>query len=120
MTGLRNTIMRFVLVLMLFQFIAPAFINVVSQDGESQKGISTYHAESNTIVFPLFLKEKEETEEESSRFDDAHFDVVPLIDFTDHSFVLTELHETRFTTLPYRDRYDVSPPLFTLHNSYII
>jgi hypothetical protein len=120
MTGLRNTIMRFVLVLMMFQFIAPAFMYIVCQSDESQKGALTYHTENSTIVFPQFLKEKEETEEESTRFSDAHFDFIPLIDFTDQSFVLTELHETKFTPLLYRDRYDVSPPLFTLHSSYII
>ncbi len=120
MTGLRNTIMRFVLVLMLFQFIAPAFINAVCQNDESQPDTVAYHTENSTLIFPQFLKEKEETEEESSHLEDSHFDLVPLIDFTDHSFVLTESHETKFTPLLYRDRYDVSPPLFTLHNSYII
>jgi hypothetical protein len=120
MTGLRNTIMRFVLVLMMFQFIAPAFLNVIGQGDESQKGTLSYHTENSVIVFPLFLKEKEETEEESSRIDDAHFDLIPLIDFTNQSFALTELHETRFAPLVYRDRYDAHPPLFTLHGSYII
>jgi hypothetical protein len=112
--------MRFVLVLMMFQFIAPAFIIAIGQTDGSKEGISSYHMENNSIVFPLFLKEKEETEEESIRFDDAHFVLVPLIDFTSQSFVLTELHETKFTPLLHRERYDVSPPLFTLHSTYLI
>jgi hypothetical protein len=118
MTELKNTIMRFVLVLMLFQFIAPAFISVISQGADAEKETTNYHAEHSSIIIPLFLKEKEETEE--SRADDSHFDLIPLIDFKDHSFVLTELHETKFTPFIYRDRYDFQPPLFTLHGAFII
>jgi hypothetical protein len=110
--------MRIVLVLMLFQFIAPAFITVVAQGSEPNKEISCYHSPHSSITAPLFLKEKDETED--SKADIFSMDLIPLIDFRDHSFVLMELHETKFTPLVYRDLYDHQLPLFTLHSVFLI
>lgn len=111
--------MRIVLVLTVFQFIAPAFLSVVSQGAEPGKETSCYHADHSSILVPLLLKEKEENEETvSDNF--ATIDLVPLIDFTDHSFALAELHENKFVPFGYRDRYDHELPLFQLHGSYLI
>ena len=118
MTGTIKHIMRIVLVLIVFQFIAPAFFPVVSQGAEPNKETSCYHPLHSSIIVPLLLKEKEENEESVSDNSTIHF--IPLIDFTDHSFVLTELHENKFIPFVYRDRYDYQPPLFTLHGSFII
>ncbi len=109
--------MRLVLVIIIFQFIAPAFISVVAQDTQPSKETSGYHAQHSSIIVPILLKEKEETEESTSD-DFSHVDFIPLIDFTDHSFALTELHETTFT--PFVNFYDYQPPLFALHGAYII
>jgi hypothetical protein len=117
MPGTRKHIMRFVLALIVFQFIAPIFVSVVAQGAELNRETSGYHSPHNSIIIPMLLKEKEETEARAETFD---IDFVPLIDFKDHSFVLTELHATRFTPFVYRDRYDDQPPLFTLYGAFLI
>jgi hypothetical protein len=109
--------MRIVLALIVFQFVAPAFLSVVTQGAEPKREISGYHAPHSSIIVPVLLKEKEETEVKAENF---NIGFVPLIDFTDHSLVLTELHETKFTPFVYRDRYDDHPPLFTLYNIFLI
>jgi len=118
MPGLRKNTMRIVLVLLLFQFIAPAFFSVVASDAEPDNETTSYHLEHNAIVIPMVLREKEETEESWNL--SVHIDLTPLIDFTDQCFVLTELHKTKFTPFAFRDRYDDKPPLFTLHGALII
>jgi hypothetical protein len=113
----RIHIMRVVLVLTLFQFFTPVFFTVSAQDADPNKEIGGYHPTHNSIVIPVLLKEKEETE---SRVDDADTDFIPLIDFSDHSFVLAEHHASRLTPFVYRYRYDHQPPLFTLHGAFLI
>jgi len=117
MNETRIHIMRFVLVLLLFQFIAPAFPSVDAQDSVPDRETCVYHKLQHSIIIPVLLKEKEETE---SRSDDSFTGVIPLIDFSDHSYVLAEFHTSKFTPFIYHDRYDHRPPLFTLHGSYLI
>jgi len=113
----RNHIMRIVLVLLVFQFTAPAFLSVSAQGTEPSQETCGYHPLHNSLVIPILLKEKEETE---SRCDDSFTDFVALIDFSDHSCVLAEFHASRFTPFVYRSRYDHRPPLFTLYGAFLI
>jgi hypothetical protein len=117
MNEARNHIMRIVLVLILFQFTAPAFLSVNAQGTEPTQGTCGYHALHNSLVIPILLKEKEETE---SRCDDSFIDFVALIDFSDQRYVLREFHASRFTPFIYRSRYDYRPPLFTLYGAFLI
>ena len=111
-------IMRIVLFLLLFQFLFPAFIPVGAQgfDADIQKSLSL-HVEHNSIPVPLILKEKEENEFEENI---TSLVLTQLIDFTDHSQALTEFHELKGNSMPFKERYNHQLPLFTLFCTYII
>lgn len=121
MTGISRQLMRIVLLALLFQFLSPAFFTVVTQSSgviDDHHGL-VLHAHHSSIVVPLLLKEKDETEEYKAEVIDL-VDFSPLIDFSDHSFVLTQLHESKFDPLAFSNRIDRHPPLFTLHRAFII
>lgn len=117
MPGASINIMRIVLVLIVLQLIAPIFLSVVAQGAETDSETCRYHDTRSSILVPVLLKDKEETDARGETFD---IDFVPLIDFRNQSFVLTELHSTKFTPFVYRDRYDDHPPLFTLYRVFLI
>jgi hypothetical protein len=114
----RIHIMRVVLVLTLFQFFAPVFFTVSAQGVDPAQEKCDYHPAHNSIVLPVLLKEKEETELRAGDAGDT--DSIPLIDFSDHGFVLAELHASKFTPFVYSYRYNQRPPLFTLHSAFLI
>lgn len=123
MTGISRQLMRIVLLALLFQFLSPAFFTVITQSSGSgaiddHHGV-VLHAHHSSIVVPQLLKEKDETEEFKASILDL-VDFFPLIDFTDHSFVLTQLHESKFNRFSFSDRIDRHPPLFTLYRVFII
>lgn len=111
-------VMRVVLLVLLFQFAAPAFLSVATpgMSGVQNKSVC-YHTHHNSLVIPLFLKEKEEKEKEGKQ---EGIKLTPLIDFSIHSLVLTESHEALLNHLPYQFRYDYQPPLFSLFCTFII
>lgn len=121
MTGISRQLMRIVLLALLFQFLSPAFFSVITQSSgvvDDHHG-GVLHAHHSSIVVPQLLKEKDETEEFKADILDL-VDFFPLIDFTDHSFVLTQLHESKFNPFAFSDRIDGHPPLFTLYRVFII
>ena len=121
MAGISRQLMRIVLIALLFQFLSPAFFSVVTQNGsmnEDNHGV-VVHTHHSSIVIPQLLKEKDETEEYKADILDL-VDFFPLIDFTDHSFVLTQLHESKLTPFSFGDRIDHQPPLFTLYSVFLI
>jgi hypothetical protein len=110
-------IIRMALLLMLFQFLAPAFMPPAVQDFLSDK-ITVIHPQHSSIVAPLFLKEKEEEEKEDGDF----FTVsrsAPLLDFTSHSFNLTASHGNKYSVFPQQHGFP-QPPLFTLFCTFLI
>ena len=111
-------LMRIVLLLLLFQFLSPAFIPVTGQgfDPEGQQSLSL-HLEHNAIPVPLILKEKEENEFEKNI---TSLVLTQLIDFTDHSQALTEFHELKANSTPFQGHHNHKLPLFTLFCTYII
>lgn len=111
--------MRIVLLALVFQFVSPVFMSVVTQAGiesDEHHGF-TLHAQHSSIFIPLLLKEKDETEHKEEA---PIINFFALIDFTDHAFVLTELHSIRLTPFAYHNRIDHHPPLFTLHRDFRI
>ena len=112
----RIHIMRFILVLLLFQFMAPVLPSASAQDDMPDHQTCVY-PQHHALIMPVLLKEKEETE---SRSADSFAPSVPLIDFSDHSCVLAEFHTAKSTPSLYDYRYDRCPPLFTLHSSFLI
>jgi hypothetical protein len=122
MTGISRQLMRIVLLALLFQFLSPAFFTVITQSSggvvEDHHSV-VLHAHHSSIVIPQLLKEKDETEEFKADVLDL-VDFFPIIDFTDHSFVLAQLHESKFNPFTFSDHIDRHPPLFTLYRTFII
>src|SRR3954469_24320500 len=90
-------LMRIVLLLLLFQFIAPTFLPVALPDIGGDNNVVSYHPVHTSLLIPIVFKEKEENEQE-----DAVQSFVPtqLIDFTDHTFALTQLHQSKHNATP--------------------
>lgn len=110
--------MRIILLLLLFQFVAPVFISVVTLGADTNEDFKcAYHEQHNSIVIPQLLKETDETD---SKEESLVVNLITLIDFTDHVSVLTESHETKITPINFRDQFDLLPPLFTLHRAFLI
>jgi len=106
---------RIGLVLMVFQFLAPAFMPVVVQEMPSDK-VTAYHAQHNSVIAPMFLKEKDEKEHEE------FFSITgstQLLDLTSHSFNLAASHASR--QLIVQDDYRLPhQPLFSLFCTFLI
>ena len=117
MNETRIHIMRFIVVLLLFQFMAPAFTLVNTQGIGPNREACIWRQKCHSLIIPVLLKEKEETE---SRGDDSFADCAPLIDFSAHTCVLAAFHTARSTPFIHHHPYDHRPPLFTLHRSFLI
>ena len=118
MPGIQVKVMRFVLLILVIQFFSPVFITVITPGSSTvENNGPKLHAHHCSIIAPLLLKEKDETETKGG---DAVVEFVALIDFKDHSSVLTELHTYKFTPFIFRDRINHRPPLFTLHSVFLI
>lgn len=111
--------LRLVLLALLIQFSSPVFFSVITAGTPliDQQGKATLHANHTSIVAPLLIKEKDESETDTFNF---LVNLVALIDFTDHSSVLTERHAIKIKPLGFRDRFDLHPPLFTLFGVFLI
>ena len=108
--------MKIALVLMLFQFLAPAFLPIVLQ-GTSNRDKLVYHVQHSSIVAPLLLKEKDEKEHEEFF---SISGLAPLLDLTVHSSNLTASHKGKYTYFSNEHRYDSGPTLFTINCSFLI
>ena len=120
MTGTTKHVMRMVLLALLFQFICPVFLTTTVQgspSSEHQQDADNIHVHHNSIILPLLLKEKDETEVETLDFSVSF---VALIDFSRQSSLLSEFHKTKLIPFVYHDHIDHHPPLFTLYSVYLI
>ena len=110
--------MRIVLVLLLFQLLAPAFQpgTALSTDGMDQNPVS-YHLVRASTQSPIILKEKEENEYKNPTL---NFVPISLIDFTDHTLILAQLYKSRHDPIPHEEWFDREPPLFALYCAYRI
>lgn len=77
MAGLARYIVRFAVVLILLQVLAPAFL---SEQVGRRGNIKTYHPQSSKVLSPSFLKEIEEESEKSDK-SERH---AALLDFVLH------------------------------------
>lgn len=110
--------MRVVLIALLFQILAPVFLPIVTQAADFQSDHAVLHAHHCSLVLPQLLKEKEGDEAK------VHYDVLGtdflIIDFSDHTSVLTQSHESKLTSCSFSEHIDLHPPLYTLFSVYII
>ena len=108
-------LIRFVLLLLIVQFVTPAFAQVVTQDSNNYQKLSLTSQHNSAISLAVLLKENSE---EKSETDEKPLFTDELIDFTFLTEVLTQSHS--------RDHWDVdnqcfnSHPLFKIHCIYII
>jgi hypothetical protein len=110
--------MRVVLIALLFQILAPVFLPIVTQAADIRRDHAVLHAHHSSFVLPQLLKEKEGDEAK------VHHDMLgadfPIIDFSDHTFILTQSHESKLTPCSFSAHIDLHPPLYTLFSVYII
>jgi len=106
---------RMAIVLMLFQFLSPAFIPLVVQEIPTERP-TAFHAQHSSIVAPMFLKEKDEKE-------DSEFSTItesaPILDLSRHSFNLAVSHSNKYS----KSTEDVAfnqPPRFARFCSLLI
>lgn len=111
--------MRVVLIALLFQILAPVFLPIVSQAADMRHDDVVLHAHHSPIVIPQLLKEKEGDEVEYSH-DILVTDYIPIIDFSHHTLLLTQSHESRLAPCSFSQHIDLHPPLYTLFGVYII
>jgi hypothetical protein len=103
------------LVLMLFQFLSPAFIPLVVQANATEKATS-FNPQHSSIVAPTFLKEKDEKE------DSEFFSITeptPILDLTTHSFNLTVSHSNKDSNSTEESALN-QPPRFALFCTLLI
>ena len=81
-------VVRIALLVMLFQFICPAFLPIRAQHDQVSAKV-TVSVEHSALVIPWLLKEKDETEINESVSDS---ETAPLLDLTSHSLHLTATH----------------------------
>ncbi|HEX5169429.1 MAG TPA: hypothetical protein VFW11_09660, partial [Cyclobacteriaceae bacterium] len=81
--------LRILFAVMLFQFLAPAFLTAFAL--EPQVSQATLHSSHDSFNFPVYLKEKDEHELSEGRQQDLALPI--LIDFSCIPEALTQIHE---------------------------
>lgn len=104
------------LLLMLFQFLSPAFLPLSLQQAPTSQKTTSYSVQHNLIVIPTFLKEKDE--KETGEFSPVS-ESTPILDLSSHSLHLLATHEGKFSALPEQHSFPPSP-LITLYCSFLI
>jgi|SRR5688500_4890122 hypothetical protein len=116
MRRVSQRIMMVALVLVLFQFLAPAFLPMVVQE-IPQADTKYFHVQHSSIVAPLLLKEKDERELEEVVSIPA---LSALLDLTVHGFNLTASHTGKNTYFSDEQHYSPQPALFTRYCTFLI
>ena len=116
-TMTRNTkfIMRILFVLLLFQSISPSIFSVAAVSSDEKTALAPIH---NSIVFPVFLKEQEEREQEETLA--RSFDLALLIDFSNQSLNCTVFQTLIYKGYNHQEKFDCHPPLFKINRTFLI
>jgi len=115
MIGVSKQIVRIALLVMLFQFVCPAFLPIVSQRDAVSKE-TTISEQHTSIVAPLLLKEKDEKENAEFTSDSA---ATPLLDLLTHSINLTAAHDNKQASV-YDEHGMPRPPIFRMLCTLVI
>jgi hypothetical protein len=116
MVRISKQIMKVALLLMLFQFFAPAFLPLVVQQVPHSKTTSI-DVQHSSIVAPLLLKEKDEREHDGFA---SISNLAPLLDLTAHSINLSASHQEKPNYFHHDLWYDLAPALFTRLCTFLI
>ena len=103
------------LVVMLFQFLSPAFLPMIVQEIPTDKA-TEYHAQHTLIVVPTLLKEKDEKEDRDLN---TLNESVVILDFTNQSFNLAVSHSPKHFKFAEEDAF-ISPLRFALFCTLLI
>jgi hypothetical protein len=115
MIGISRQIVRVALLVLLFQFVGPAFLPVITQEISVSKE-TTISVQHTSIVVPMFLKENDEKESAAFSSESA---ATPLLDLSSHSFNLTAVHDNKHAEV-YEAHGVLHPPLITLFCTLLI
>lgn len=113
-----KALMRIVIILLLVQFVTPAFARVNGQADIAPHEKTSYKASHDESGITISVLLKENSEEENKTHEYAPLLTAELIDFTFLTTVLTE-HHSRF----YWDFHilcTTHQPLFKLHRVFLI
>ena len=120
MKGLSKFFCCLILTSLLLQAISPIFFSVLSSSPETsfkRFEKTSLHPERHSVIAPLILKEKEETESDDNAL---LLEFIPLIDFSRQKVLLAERHAHKITHLLFDNRVDTRPPLYVLNSTYVI
>lgn len=115
MSSISKQIVRIALLVMLFQFVGPAFLSVATQR-ESVSKETTIGIEHSSIVVPLLLKEKDEKESTQAS---SNSQLALLIDLSSHVLNLTAAHDNKHAKV-YEEHGIAHPPLFKVFCTFLI
>ena len=108
-------LIRFVILVLLVQFVTPAFVQVGSLDNAIQEKNSFKKHHESGITLSVLLKE---TSEEKREVDEKSHISAALIDFSFHTVSLKQLH-SNFDSHFCNERL-ISGQLFKLHCVFLI
>lgn len=115
MSRISKQIVRVALILLLFQFLAPAFRPMVIQEIPANRE-SAFHAHHNSLVVPQLLKENDEKEHDDVSASEG---MLPLLDLAAHSVNLIASHQNKLIIVSAPDGHPWRP-LFTLLCTFLI
>jgi hypothetical protein len=110
-----KVLIRFVLLLLIVQFVTPAFAPVATPDANNNQKLSLTSHHDSAISLAVFLKENSE---EKSEEDEKPVFTAELIDFSFLTEVLTQSHSRGHWELG--NQRLITQPLFKIHCIYII
>ncbi len=116
MKGKSILIMRLLFVLLLFQSISPSIFSVAQASGGDKTALTATHS---SIIFPIFLKEQEEREQEETATAKS-FDFTILIDFSNQSSNYTAFQYLLYKGYNHQEKFDCQPSLFKINSTFII
>lgn len=108
--------MRFVLLILVAQCVALIFLSAVTQEVNTRESRFGLHTSSSTVT-PLLVKEKEETDTNHKKLGLSLF---TLIDFSNLPLLLTKSHSTKITSFALDHHASHHPPLYSLHQVFLI
>ena len=110
---MNKVLVHTVMILLLVQFITPAFAQVVTQGNTIEEKNSYKSQHDQGITVSVFLKENAE---EKSTTPKTH--ITPLLDFSFHAIALKQVHENFYSQIS-----NVRPPqgpIFKLIRAFLL
>jgi hypothetical protein len=113
--GNAKLIMRLLFVLLLFQSISPSIFSVTQASNGDETVLTSTHS---SLIFPIFLKEQEEREQEETEA--KSFDLTLLIDFSNQSLNYTAFQALLYKGYNHQEKFDCQPSLFQINSTFLI